>query len=128
MAGLNALVRALNTNVEWLREHTRYLTLARSWDEAGRRDNRLLFGTDITAVKDWVGRRPKSAPELTELHLDFIRASEADGGGKGHANGNNLRKSRKRRPLAPRLWRGPNRRRRTSSMPRDGSSGARLRD
>jgi hypothetical protein len=32
MAGINALVRALNTDVEWLREHTRYLTLARSWD------------------------------------------------------------------------------------------------
>lgn len=76
MAGINALVRALNTDVEWLREHTRYLTLARSWDEAGRRDNRLLSGTDINAAKEWVGRRPKGAPELTELHLDFIRASE----------------------------------------------------
>ena len=76
MAGLSALVRALNTNVEWLHEHTRYLTLAESWDEAGRRDNRLLSGTDIAAAKDWVGRRPKDAPELTELHLDFIRASE----------------------------------------------------
>jgi len=77
MAGVNALVRALNTDVQWLREHTRYLTLAQSWDQAGRRDNRLLSGTDIAAAKDWVGRRPKDAPELTELHLDFIRASEA---------------------------------------------------
>lgn len=76
MAGVNALVRALNTDVEWLREHTRYLTLAQSWDQAGRRDNRLLSGTDIAAAKDWAGRRPKGAPELTELHRDFIRASE----------------------------------------------------
>lgn len=75
MAGLGGLVRALNTDVEWLREHTRYLTLARSWDEAGRRDNRLLSGTDIAAAKDWSGRRPRDAPELTELHHDFIRAS-----------------------------------------------------
>lgn len=77
MAGVNALVRALNTDVEWLREHTRYLTLARSWDQAGRRDNRLLSGSDVGAAKDWIGRRPKGAPELTDLHLDFIRASEA---------------------------------------------------
>jgi hypothetical protein len=76
MAGLNALVRALNTDVAWLREHTRYLSLARSWEEAGRMPNRLLSGTDIAAAKAWAAQRPKDAPEPTELHLAFIRASE----------------------------------------------------
>jgi TIR domain-containing protein len=76
MAGLNALVRALNTDVAWLREHTRYLSLARSWDEAGRTPNRLLSGSDIAAAKTWAAQRPKDAPEPTELHLGFIRASE----------------------------------------------------
>ncbi|MGZ8446001.1 MAG: toll/interleukin-1 receptor domain-containing protein, partial [Candidatus Binatia bacterium] len=76
MAGLNALVRALNTDVAWLREHTRYLALARSWDEAGRTANRLLSGSDISTAKGWTAERPKDAPHPTELHLDFIRASE----------------------------------------------------
>jgi hypothetical protein len=76
MAGLNALVRAINTDAAWLHEHTRYLSLARSWDEAGQATNRLLSGSDIFAAKTWAARRPKDAPQLTELHLDFIRASE----------------------------------------------------
>lgn len=76
MAGLNALVRALNTDVDWLREHTRYLSLARSWDDVGRPDNRLLSGSDIAAAKDWLARRRIESPEPTPLHLDFIRASE----------------------------------------------------
>lgn len=76
MAGLAALARALNTDVAWLREHTRYLNLARSWEEAGSRANRLLSGSDIAAAKEWVARRPKDAPQPTDLHLKFIRASE----------------------------------------------------
>ncbi len=76
MAGLSALVRALNTDVAWLREHTRYLALARSWDEAGRTPNRLLSGSDISTAKAWAAERPKDAPQPTELHLLFIRSSE----------------------------------------------------
>src|SRR5262249_21316066 len=33
---------------------------------------------DIAEAKAWVARRPKNAPEPTALHLDFIRASEAE--------------------------------------------------
>ena len=52
--GLTRLVTALNTDLDWLREHTRLLLRA----------------------NEWVARRPKAAPEPTELHLDFIKASE----------------------------------------------------
>jgi hypothetical protein len=73
--GLAKLVAALNTDFDWLREHTRYLQRATEWDR-GRPANRLLSGDDIAEAKAWVARRPKSAPEPTALHLDFIRASE----------------------------------------------------
>jgi hypothetical protein len=75
-AGLAEIVSALNTDVEWLREHTRYLLRATEWEAGGRAENRLLSGIDITAAKGWAARRPKGAPEPTPLHLDFIRASE----------------------------------------------------
>jgi WD40 repeat protein len=75
--GLARLVEALNTDVEWVREHTRLLARAIEWDESGRPENRLLFGSVIADAKAWAARRPKNAPELTSLHLDFIRASEA---------------------------------------------------
>src|SRR5262245_65759862 len=76
--GLVNLVTALNTDFDWLREHTRYLQRAREWDERGRPANRLLSGDDIAEAKAWATRRPKNAPEPTALHLDFIRASEEE--------------------------------------------------
>lgn len=75
-AGLERLVAALNTDLDWLREHTRYLQRATEWDAGGRPENRLLSGADIATAKAWVARRPKDAPEPTALQLDFIRASE----------------------------------------------------
>jgi hypothetical protein len=76
--GLAKLVTALNTDFDWLREHTRYLQRAIEWDTGGRPANRLLSGNDILAAKAWAAARPKSAPEPTALQLDFIRASEEE--------------------------------------------------
>jgi TPR repeat protein len=76
--GLANLIAALNTDFDWLREHTRYLQRATEWDRGGRPANRLLSGDDIADAKAWVARRPKGAPEPTVLHLDFIRASEEE--------------------------------------------------
>ena len=76
--GLASLVAALNTDFDWLREHTRYLQRAMEWDTGGRPANRLLSGNDILEAKAWAARRPKGAPEPTALHLDFIRASEEE--------------------------------------------------
>jgi tetratricopeptide (TPR) repeat protein len=83
--GLASLVAALNTDFDWLREHTRYLQRATEWDRGGRPANRLLSGDDIAEAKAWVARRPKSAPEPTALHLDFIRASEDEAEARSNA-------------------------------------------
>jgi TPR repeat protein len=76
--GLAKLVAALNTDFEWLREHTRYLQRATEWDRGGRPANRLLLGGDIAQARAWAAHRPKNAPEPIALHLDFIRASEVE--------------------------------------------------
>jgi hypothetical protein len=75
-SGLAQLVAALNTDFDWLREHTRLLLRADEWNSGGRATNRLLSGNDITAAKAWAARRPKGAPEPTALQREFIRASE----------------------------------------------------
>jgi protein-disulfide isomerase len=76
VAALRALGRALESDIDWLREHTRLLARAMEWNRGGRSENRLLSGRDIDEAKQWVARRPKDAPEPTTLHLDFIRQSE----------------------------------------------------
>jgi hypothetical protein len=74
--GLAQLVDALNTDLDWLREHTRLLLRATEWDAGGRAQNRLLSGGDIPAAKTWALSQPKGAPEPTVLQREFIRASE----------------------------------------------------
>lgn len=60
--GLVALVSALNTDHDWLREHTRYLRLAKEWGAIGKAtDRRLLSARDIALAKAWTGSRPGKA-------------------------------------------------------------------
>ena len=89
--GLAELVKALNTDLDWLREHTDYLRQANNWDEGSRPANRLLSGGDIDEAKAWVARRPKNAPEPTPLQLDFIKASEAEEARRQNAEVERLR-------------------------------------
>ena len=91
VAGLRALGRALNSDVAWLREHTRLLARAMEWDGGGRSEIRLLSGSDIADAKAWATGRPKDAPEPTPLHLEFIRQSE---------NAEALRQNEERKRLA----------------------------
>lgn len=83
--GLKQLVQSLNTDFDWLREHTRYLERATEWDQGGRPAIRLLTGADIAAAKAWAARRPRTAPEPTALQLDFFRASEDEDRARSNA-------------------------------------------
>ena len=83
--GLQRLVSALNTDLDWQREHTRLLQRAMEWEAGGKPANRLLSGADIAAAKAWASRRPLDAAELTTEHRDFIRASEQEGEARTNA-------------------------------------------
>ena len=76
MSALSKLRLALNTDLDWLREHTRLLLRAREWQAAGRVENRLLSGADIEHARLWLEGQPDAAPPSTELHRDYIQASE----------------------------------------------------
>jgi tetratricopeptide (TPR) repeat protein len=83
--GLFDLAAALNTDLDWLREHTRLLQRATEWETGGRPSIRLLSGRDIEAAKAWAARQPKDAPAPTALHLEFFRASEEEEGRRQNA-------------------------------------------
>ena len=73
---LGILAEALKTDLEWVREHTRLGEAALRWVDRGRVDSLLLRGLELHAAREWLARQPKYAPEPTNAHLDFIRASE----------------------------------------------------
>lgn len=73
--GLADLAQALKVDVGWIREHSRLGGLARRWEARGRPAEALLRGEELDAARDWAAGRPLSAPELTDLHRDYIAAS-----------------------------------------------------
>ena len=90
--GLNDLRLALDTDPDWVREHTRYLRLAKEWEDVDKpSDRRLLSAADISSAKEWVGARPAKAAPPTALQLDFIKASEDEDARRKDAEAQRLR-------------------------------------
>lgn len=74
---IDNLISALNTDIDWVREHTRLAELARRWDAADRPARLLLRGQDIADAEAWRDSRPADAPLVTPAQAVFISASRA---------------------------------------------------
>ncbi|HKI06239.1 MAG TPA: TIR domain-containing protein [Thermoanaerobaculia bacterium] len=71
----DALVAALNTDIIWIKEHTRIGELARRWNDRGRSAPDVLRGRLIEEAERWIAQSPANAPRPTTLHAEFIQAS-----------------------------------------------------
>ena len=69
------LAEAINTDIEWVREHTRIGERAEEWNAARRRGSMLLRGEALESAERWLARQPKTGSAPAELHREFIAAS-----------------------------------------------------
>ena len=74
---LSNLVTAVNTDINWIREHTRIGELTRRWVVNGERKDHLLRGKDIDDAEKWSSYRPSNAPELTADMVRFVEGSRS---------------------------------------------------
>lgn len=75
-AALDALVRALDTDLEWVRGHTRWLEEAVRWEAANRDRGLLLRGSDLKGAEAWlVTGAGRSEPRPTPLQVELVQAS-----------------------------------------------------
>ena len=72
---LRALVNALNTDRQWIKEHTRLAGLARQWLTRGRAPALLLRGSALADAESWQDRQPRAAPPPSEEILELMLAS-----------------------------------------------------
>jgi formylglycine-generating enzyme required for sulfatase activity len=70
------LAQALRADFDWIREHTRLGELAKRWDVRGRPESLLLRADDLDAAQKWMANRKPAAPEITDAHRAFVKASE----------------------------------------------------
>ena len=69
------LTEALNTDISWIREHTRIGALAHRWEQRGRPHEMLRRGAELAGGETWLASRPKDAPDPTGAHIAFITQS-----------------------------------------------------
>jgi len=69
------LTEALNTDIAWIREHTRIGALAHRWEKRERPDEMLLRGRELAGGETWLTSRPKNTPGPTSAHIAFIAQS-----------------------------------------------------
>lgn len=76
------LIKALETDQEWVRAHTRLLVRAREWESSRRDRSFLLRGKDLKAAESLLARNAEIPerdseikPKLNDLQKDYIRAS-----------------------------------------------------
>jgi TIR domain len=74
-ARVDELAGALQTDLVWLKEHTRLGELGRRWDERHRPGGLTLRGQELSIAEQWIASRPRGAPEPTDLHKSFVAES-----------------------------------------------------
>jgi hypothetical protein len=74
-ASADKLADALQTNIVWIRDHTKLGEAARGWTAAGRPNSLLLRTPALEMAEYWIASRPRGAPEPTDDIRRFIAAS-----------------------------------------------------
>ena len=73
-----ALVGAIETDLDWVRAHTRLLVRACEWRDSNRDRSFLLTGSDLDDSERLLAGAYDHSPPPTELHVDYVTASRAE--------------------------------------------------
>ena len=76
-ANFELLIDALDTDLAYIREHTRLLTLAIEWDKNGRRDSATLRGQELIVAEGWLAQSGSKDPPPANLHQEYLTSSRA---------------------------------------------------
>lgn len=75
-AALQLLLQALDTDLVWVKEHTRFLLRAIEWQGHNDDSSYELRGSDLHAAEQWLGRAAAGQePQPTALQAQYIMAS-----------------------------------------------------
>lgn len=74
---LPALVEAINTDLDWLAQHTRLFNRAKEWRDKSRNDSYLVRGKDLQDAETFIseGATGKEPPP-TPLHVEYVKAAQ----------------------------------------------------
>ncbi|NER24799.1 MAG: TIR domain-containing protein [Symploca sp. SIO1C2] len=76
-ANFNELVRTLDIDREHVRSHTKWLQRALEWQEKGKNNDLLLWGSEFAIAQNWLqeAEEQNKQPAVTSLHQEYIATS-----------------------------------------------------
>jgi WD40 repeat protein len=74
-ASVRLLTAAIETDSEWVRQHTRWAKKAFEWEEHGRDRSFLLSGSELAASEQYLAQATGKHPEPGERQSAFVLAS-----------------------------------------------------
>ena len=75
--GVARVVDALDTDLAWAKEHTRWLLKALEWEAEDRERSFLLRGSELVAAESWLVREADKEPAPNALQRVYVAASRA---------------------------------------------------
>jgi TIR domain len=77
-AAYNQLIEIIDTDLAWVRAHSRLLVRAKEWQANENDRSYLLGGTDLEDSERWVAQAFQRQPKPVELQLSYVAASRAE--------------------------------------------------
>ena len=74
-ANFELLIDALDTDLEYVKEHTRLLTRAIEWDQSTRTRGLALSKQELQVAEGWLTEGITKEPKPTELHTEYVAFS-----------------------------------------------------
>ncbi len=71
----NKLVDAIDTDLDWVRVHTRLLVRAREWEDKGQDKSFTLRGKDLYEAEKWMSQGGDKEPRPSALQTQYVMAS-----------------------------------------------------
>jgi WD40 repeat protein len=77
--GVERVLAAVETDLEWERQHTRLTVKALEWDKSGRDRSFLPRGSELRAAERWLAAGASKDPGPTELEQEYLLAARQAG-------------------------------------------------
>jgi hypothetical protein len=74
-ASFNALISAIETDLDWVRAHSRLLVRAREWESRDKDRSYFLAGTDLDEAEKWLATSQSREPRPNALQIAYVAAS-----------------------------------------------------
>lgn len=74
-ANVSQMLEIINTDLDYVKAHTRLLERALEWERSKKNPSFLLQGDNVQTAENWLEGAAKKQPQPTPLHIAFIQAS-----------------------------------------------------